>query len=314
MKINKLLTTILAISAIGFTTLANADSNEVKSDTFKAEVKYANVNDIKLAYYTRGSGTPILMIMGYAGTMSMWDPALIEELSKKHELILFDNRGAGLSTDTKENNTTIPQMADDAAALVKSLGYKKVNVLAWSMGARIGQQFVIRHPELTDKVILGAANPGGKYNIPIKQSVSKVLNNPDLSLMGNVELLYPDTPTGKEAAKQTLARVKEATKNGEIPDDFTVSKETKVRQDRARNELWNKMNSNFQDLKNVKRPVLLTDGTDDIIDNPKNSPLMATQIPFSWLAFFEGGHAYLFQSHEKFSKTVDNFLNNSVNK
>ena len=111
----------------------------------KPEIKYAQVNDVKLAYYTRGQGEPLIMIMGYAATMGMWDPALLEELSKNNTLILFDNRGIGLSTDTKENKTTIPQMADDAAGLVKALGYKKVNVLGWSMGARIAQQLSLIH-------------------------------------------------------------------------------------------------------------------------------------------------------------------------
>jgi pimeloyl-ACP methyl ester carboxylesterase len=48
-------------------------------------------------------------------TMSLWGPALIEQLAGQHQLLLFDNRGAGLSSDTAQNNTTIPQMADDGA-------------------------------------------------------------------------------------------------------------------------------------------------------------------------------------------------------
>jgi pimeloyl-ACP methyl ester carboxylesterase len=103
----------------------------------KPEINYASVNGVKLAYYLKGKDDPMIMIMGYAGTLSAWDPALLDELAKNNQLIIFDNRGAGLSTDTKENNTTIPQMADDAAALVKSLGFKKVNVFSWSMGARV---------------------------------------------------------------------------------------------------------------------------------------------------------------------------------
>jgi pimeloyl-ACP methyl ester carboxylesterase len=31
-------------------------------------------------------------------TMSLWDPAMVEELAKEHQLILFDNRGVGMST------------------------------------------------------------------------------------------------------------------------------------------------------------------------------------------------------------------------
>ncbi len=67
-----------------------------------------------------------MMINGFISTMSLWDPALLDELPKHHQLILFDNRGVGLSTDTKKNNTTIPQMADDAAGLIKKLDYKTV--------------------------------------------------------------------------------------------------------------------------------------------------------------------------------------------
>jgi hypothetical protein len=39
-----------------------------------------------------------------------------------------------------------------------------------------------------------------------------------------------------------------------------------------------------------------------------NSVNMAGQIPFSWLAFCDGGHAFLFQQRQKFAATVDAFL------
>src|SRR5580692_1475931 len=130
---------------------------------FKAEVKTVNVGDIKMAYYIRGQGKPLVMINGFISTMSLWDPALLDELAKHHQLILFDNRGVGLSTDTKDNKTTISQMADDVAGLIKNLGYEKVDILAWSMGARIGQQLLIRHPDVVEKAILCSANPGGTY-------------------------------------------------------------------------------------------------------------------------------------------------------
>ena len=274
----------------------------------KPEVKYAQVGDVKLAYYLKGKGDPMILIMGYAATMSAWDPALLGELSKNNQLIIFDNRGAGLSTDTKENNTTIPQMADDAAGLVKALGFKKVNVFSWSMGARIGQQLVIRHPELINKAILCAPNPGGKYQIAINKKVGEELNNPSLSPMENFELLFPMTPEGKAAAKVVYERWAAAKAAGTIPDDFIVSKETKARQVRARITLWDADNQNYKDLKNIKVPVLVADGREDIIDNPKNSVVIANQIPFAWLAFYEGGHAFLFQSYKKLSETVNVFL------
>lgn len=275
---------------------------------FKAEVKYAQVGDVKLAYYIRGTGEPLLMINGFLSTMSLWDPALIEELSKNYQVISFDNRGVGLSTDTVENRTTIEQMADDAAGLVKSLGLKKVNILGWSMGARIAQQFLIRHPELINKAILAAPNPGGSHQVPASKDVESKLNNPDVPEIEKLGLTFPDNAAGKLAAVEAIARIKLAVENGSLPNDFKVSKETTIRQDRARTTLWSNNQSNFKDLKNIKVPVLVSDGRYDEIDIPKNSQLIANQIPYSWLAYYDGGHAFLFQQHARYAQTIDAFL------
>ena len=52
------------------------------ADDFKPEVKFAQVGDVKLAYYLRGEGEPLLVINGFMSMMSLWDPAMIEELAK----------------------------------------------------------------------------------------------------------------------------------------------------------------------------------------------------------------------------------------
>jgi pimeloyl-ACP methyl ester carboxylesterase len=298
--------------ALGLVALALAAPSAGRADpaapTFKAQVKYAQVGDVKLAYYTRGKGTPLLMINGFISTMGLWDPALLEELSRHHQLILFDNRGVGLSTDTKENETTIPRMADDAAGLVKALGFKKVDVLGWSMGARIAQQFLIRHPELVERGILCAANPGGSHQDPTSKDVESKLNDPDVPEMQKVGLTFTDDAAGRAAAKEVLARLKAAVVAGVMPDDFKVSRETTLRQDRARTTLWNDSDANFDALKDIKVPVLVTDGRYDIVDMPRNSLIIANQIPFAWLAYFHGGHSFLFQDHARFAQVVNAFL------
>lgn len=273
---------------------------------FRPDVKYAQVGDVKLAYYTRGEGKPLVLINGFVSTMSLWDPLLVEELAAHHQLVFFDNRGVGLSTDTAENKTTIPQMADDAAGLIAALGLDKPDILGWSMGARIGQQLLVRHPDAVDKAVLAAANPGGSRGVPADKAVEDKLNDPNVPLDQKLDLLVP---RGDESeAEKVYDRILAAAKNGTAPEDFTVSTQTTARQDRARTTLWDADETNFNDLKNVKNPVLLTDGRDDVVDKPVNSAIIAGQIPFSWLAFFDGGHAFLFQQHEKFAATVEAFL------
>ena len=295
---------IVSIAAV----LCTVFGSPARAEAFKPEIRYAQVGDVKLAYYIRGQGRPLLMINGFVSTMSLWDPLLLAELSKNRQLILFDNRGVGLSTDTVENRTTIPQMADDAAGLIKSLGLQKPDVLGWSMGARITQQLLIRHPDLVNKAVLAAPNPGGRHNIPADKAVEDKLNNPDLPDEQKLSLLVPPGPDGLKIAQAIYGRIQAAAKAGSAPDDFTVSKETTLRQDRARTTLWSADEQNYNSLKNIKNSVLVTDGRYDVIDKPENALIIASQIPFSWLAFFQGGHAFLFQDYKRFAQTVDAFL------
>ena len=53
---------------------------------FKPEIQYAQVGEVKLAYYTRGEGEPLLLINGFLSTMSLWDPLMIETLAKQNQL------------------------------------------------------------------------------------------------------------------------------------------------------------------------------------------------------------------------------------
>lgn len=274
----------------------------------KVKVRYAQVGDIKMAYYVRGKGEPLFMINGFMASMSEWDPAFLDVLAKKNKLIIFDNRGVGLSTDTKADRTSMEQMADDTAGLIKALGYKKVNVLGYSMGARIAQQVFIRHPDLVNRGILAAPNPGGSRQIKPTPEVAKRLNDPNGTVFDKASLMFPNDAAGQLAMKQVLNRVNQAVKNGTAPNDVVVSKETVVRQDRARTVLWAANEKNFEDLKNIKFPVLIGDGRDDLIDPPENSRLIAGQIPFSWLTFYEGGHGFLFQSYARFGATINAFL------
>jgi pimeloyl-ACP methyl ester carboxylesterase len=295
----------LAFAAVG---LLLSMVSPLQAATFKAKVQYAQVGGVKLAYYIRGQGKPLVMINGFISTMSLWDPLLIEELAKHHQLILFDNRGVGLSTDTTADNTTIPQMADDAAGLIKALGLKKPDVLGWSMGARIAQQLLIRHPDAVEKMVLAAADPGGSHGVPADKAVEDRLNDPNIPDIQKLALTFPPGAAGELVAKEVYARILEAEKRGTAPDDFKVSKQTTERQDRARTTLWRADETNFNDLKNIKNPVLVTDGRYDIIDKPVNSVIIASQIPFAWLAFYDGGHAFLFQEHKMFAETLDVFL------
>ncbi|MGE5661044.1 MAG: alpha/beta fold hydrolase, partial [Ignavibacteriales bacterium] len=79
------------------------------------------------SYKIFGKGDPILLIMGYAGSMYMWDPILLKGLSANHKVIVFDNRGIG-NTTIGSKNFTIDQFAKDSAGLLDTLKINKSDV------------------------------------------------------------------------------------------------------------------------------------------------------------------------------------------
>ena len=111
------------------------------------------VNDIQIYYEVKGKGFPLVMINGLSDNLTCWDPRLIEALSKKFKLVMFDNRDVG-RTDTSEREHPMKTFADDTAGLMKALAISKAHILGISMGGMIAQELVLNHPEKVAKLVL----------------------------------------------------------------------------------------------------------------------------------------------------------------
>jgi pimeloyl-ACP methyl ester carboxylesterase len=269
------------------------------------EIKKAKVDDIELAYYIRGHGEPLLMIMGFRGTMGVWDPQLLEILEKHYQLILFDNRGIGFSTDSEEDHTTIPQMANDTLGLIKSLGYDRVHVLGWSMGSMIAMQLAVTHPEVIDTLILCSASPG-KQDVPRTTNAFNEMTTVSTDQERQLALLFPTTQEGIEAARAFQKRLMGAVLNKTIPQDISVSPITVERQKNALTQWFDKdSNTAYEALASLKIPTLVAGGIEDALDPVANVQMIARKIPYCWSAYFpEAGHAFLFQEAKTFAELI----------
>ena len=114
---------------------------------------------VTLAYLDRGEGEPILLIHGFASSAAVnWVyPGWVDVLVRAgRRVIALDNRGHGASTklyDPAAYHTS--RMAQDAVALLDHLGLHKVDVMGYSMGARI-TAFILRdYPDRVRSAILG---------------------------------------------------------------------------------------------------------------------------------------------------------------
>ena len=145
-------------------------------------VKYVSVNGVELGYREFGSGKPLLLIMGFGGTMGAWNETFVWELAQDYRVIIFDNRGLGYSSDSGENYS-LELFASDTAGLLKALGIPKASVFGTSMGASIAQELALNYPEKVDKLIF--SSPVYSVDAPeasyLKSMLQSVENNSEIS-------------------------------------------------------------------------------------------------------------------------------------
>src|ERR1700759_3679341 len=106
---------------------------------------YITNEGAELYWTSHGSGTPVLLIMGLSFTHEMWF-RILPSLAERYRVILFDNRGMGRSS-VPGGPYSIPQMARDAAAVLRAAGASAAHVMGASMGGMIAQELALRQPK-----------------------------------------------------------------------------------------------------------------------------------------------------------------------
>jgi pimeloyl-ACP methyl ester carboxylesterase len=100
----------------------------------------------RLHYEVRGSGGPLLLVIGSPMASADFAP-LADALAGDHTVVTYDPRGHGNSTivDPGEESTA-ESRADDIAAILDDLGAESADVFGSSGGAVTGLALVARHP------------------------------------------------------------------------------------------------------------------------------------------------------------------------
>lgn len=120
-------------------------------------MKSFRTGGVEIAYDVIGSGRPILLVHGFASNANVnWrDTGWVQVLEKAgHCVILIDNRGHGESQklyDTSDYGA--PLMARDAVALLDHLELSQVDIMGYSMGARICAFMCINHGSYVDRAV-----------------------------------------------------------------------------------------------------------------------------------------------------------------
>ncbi|WP_029058764.1 alpha/beta fold hydrolase [Stappia stellulata] len=140
---------------------------------------------LRLAYLDEGEGEPILLIHGFASNKSVnWVyPGWVEMLVKAgRRVIAIDNRGHGESDGSHDpDDYGAPAMAEDARRLLEHLGLTGVDVMGYSMGARITAFLTLNHPDLVRSAIFGGLGYGMITGIGNPEPIASALEADKLS-------------------------------------------------------------------------------------------------------------------------------------
>jgi pimeloyl-ACP methyl ester carboxylesterase len=114
----------------------------------------ASVNGTELYYEIRGTGAPLLLVMGASGDAGHFD-AIADLLCDEFTVVTYDRRGNGRSPAPAGWKTTSPEeQADDAAGLLAAVVRSPAVVCGTSSGAVFALCLLTRRPAALRGAIL----------------------------------------------------------------------------------------------------------------------------------------------------------------
>jgi pimeloyl-ACP methyl ester carboxylesterase len=129
-----------------------------ETSTPVAAVKNAGV---KIHFEVEGSGPPLFLHHGFAGSIDGWRQfGYIDALKGTYRVIAIDARGHGKSDKPHDPAAyTMKLRTDDVVAVLDAVGVDQVHYWGYSMGGRTGFALLQRYPERVASFINGASAP-----------------------------------------------------------------------------------------------------------------------------------------------------------
>ncbi len=136
---------------------------------FEQQIRFCRTADgVTIAYASSGSGPPLvraanwLTHVDHDWNSSVWRHWLVD-LSRRHRLIRYDERGCGLS-DRDIKPPTFESWVQDLEAVVDGAGLDKFPLLGISRAGPVAIAYATRHPDRVTKLVLYGSYVQGRMS------------------------------------------------------------------------------------------------------------------------------------------------------
>lgn len=264
----------------------------------RRDLRHIDVDGVRLRVAVRGTGRPLLLLMGIGGNLEMWAPFEDALDARAVQSITVDAPGTGGSSGYRYPRR-MSGLARTMDRLLGALGHDQVDVLGVSFGGVLAQQLARQAPDRVRRLVLAATGPGlggvpGSPKVLFALATPRRYYQPDYfrriagQIYGGAARRDPDA-----MLHGSLARFAHAPSvGGYVAQLYAISGWTSVP--------W---------LHRLPHPTLVLAGDDDPIVPLVNGRIMNRLIPDSRLHVVRGGgHLFLLERPAEIAAIVTDFL------
>lgn len=266
-----------------------------------AGMKRAPVQGGELEYETRGDGEPVLLIHD-AFVAASFLPVMDEPPLADYRLIRYHRRGFAGSTAPI---APLERQADDAVALLRSVGVDRAHIVGHSGGGRIALQLALDAPEVVNSLML--LEPAGVGPVPSGQELTEEVIEPAREryragdIVGAVDIFMRETVAGSDWRSEIARTVPGGPEQAER-DAATFY------EDRTPAEQWIFDEEKAEKL-SQRMPILYVWGSETLSFLKEGRELIHTWFPRAEDHRVEGvGHSLPMEAPQAVAKAVADFV------
>jgi 3-oxoadipate enol-lactonase len=256
------------------------------------------INDIDVNYKLEGDGPEtIVLINGLADDLESWAFQTDDFLGAGYRVLRFDNRGIGASSKPAGPYSS-RMLADDAKALVDSLGITDFHLMGVSIGGMIAQEYALTYGgnlrTATFACTYAAPGPFCSRMFAMWELMAPVTGVP--FIMRDVTLWAFTVPFFEERGEEA-AEFETAMRYMDQPVHAYLAQLAVIQQ-----------HDTTTRLAQLSIPALVLAGEQDILIPASLSRRLADQVPGAEWATTKGGHACLWEYPAEFKQAFLEFI------
>ena len=261
--------------------------------------EYVDWRHMRIHVQVRGEGEPLLLINGLGANTDMWETFAAQFPDR--QIILFDAPGTGRSSESTYP-MSISMLAELAYNVLEFYGIRKTDVLGYSYGGAVAQQFAYEYGYRVRRLVLASTNCGVG------------------AALGSLQAMYILSTPFRYYSKAYFYRVAPSLYGGRTARDIGVRQtmmETRSRFPPSSHgysmqiiggATW----TSRPFLSRLKTRTLVISGDDDPLIPVANARYLASQIPNAKLEIVENaGHLMLCDDAKHLAQRIRRFIDST---